>query len=301
MLFRADCVTGSSAGPAGEAVDAFGKVSGGFYRLVDDYALGRIDRLRPRSTIEHLTGIVVSRLPSHTYAFRREVDVLGVVLAVEVRCVQSRHVHGRTAAPAGQLAHFGRLARGLGHALGELPDDVPQVVDLLLARDMALGAAGILDVLGPPHDLPHRLGFGAFGVPHVDREYQRVLARVVVQYGFDRGVGINPAIPLGIAVDPNRGKRRRQRARGEDVVEIDGLVAAVKVTHLTVARVDGTDGKPGVTFAVAIELDQLRERFPKRCRRIVGSFFGAKRNVRRDPCGRVGHEETRNALHDRRT
>src|SRR5438552_156135 len=205
MPFRAVRVTGSSAGPAGEAVDAFGKMSGGFYRLVDDYALGRIDRLHPGSTIEHLTGVGIARLPTHAYAFGRKVDVLGVVLAVEVRCVQSRHVHGRTAAPAGQLAHCGRLARGLGHALGEFPDDVPQVVDLLLARDVALGAAGILDVLGPPHDLPDRLWFGAFGVPHVDREYQRVLARVVVQHGLDGSIGIDSAVPVRVAVDTNCG------------------------------------------------------------------------------------------------
>jgi len=58
MPFRADRVTGSSAGPAGEAVDAFGKVSGGFYRLVDDYAFGRIDRPHPGSTMELLkTGV----------------------------------------------------------------------------------------------------------------------------------------------------------------------------------------------------------------------------------------------------
>src|SRR6266851_6225916 len=185
MPFRADRVTGSSAGPAGEAVDAFGKVSGGFYRLVNDYALGRIDRLHPGSTIEHLAGVGISRLPPHAYAFRREVDVLSVVVNFEIRCVQSRHMHGRAAAPASQLTHLGRLARGLGNAFGQLADDMPQVVDLLLARDVTLGAARVLDVLGAPHDLPDRLGFGAFGVPNVDREYHRVLARVVVQYGFD--------------------------------------------------------------------------------------------------------------------
>src|SRR5438552_2431837 len=153
MPFRAVRVTGSSAGPAGEAVDAFGKMSGGFYRLVDDYALGRIDRLHPGSTIEHLTGVGIARLPTHAYAFGRKVDVLGVVLAVEVRCVQSRHVHGRTAAPAGQLAHFRRLACGLGYALGQLANNMPQMVDLLLARDMTLGAAGVLNILGPAHGL----------------------------------------------------------------------------------------------------------------------------------------------------
>jgi hypothetical protein len=33
--------------PTSEAVDAFGKLRGGFYRLANDGAFGRIDRLRP--------------------------------------------------------------------------------------------------------------------------------------------------------------------------------------------------------------------------------------------------------------
>ena len=54
-----------------------------------------------------------------------------------------------------------RFASGI--CLRQLADDVAQVVDLLLPRDVAVGAARELDVLLPPHHLPDRLGLGPVG------------------------------------------------------------------------------------------------------------------------------------------
>ena len=49
-----------------------------------------------------------------------------------------------------------RLSRGSFRRLcfHEFPDDVPQAVDLVLPRDVALGAACVLDVFLPAQHLP---------------------------------------------------------------------------------------------------------------------------------------------------
>ncbi len=70
---------------------------------------------------------------------------------------------------------------------GELVDDITQPVRLLLARDMTGDSAGILHVLVSVEHLRDRGRFGAGRIPEMHGEYQRVLARVVVEHGFGRG------------------------------------------------------------------------------------------------------------------
>src|SRR6185369_5049400 len=125
--------------------------------FVDDDALRRIDRPFPRRALQDPPGIRVAGLPAGADAVRREIDVLGVILAVERRCHEAYDVHRRAAAPGRELAHVLALARAFRQLLRELADDVPQMMDLLLPRDVAAGAARELDVLLPAHDLPQRL------------------------------------------------------------------------------------------------------------------------------------------------
>ena len=91
----------------------------------------------------------------------------------------------------------------------QLADDMTQAVDLLLARDVAVGAAGELDVLLAPHHVPDRLGFGARLVPDIDREDQRVAARLVVEHRLDGRVRIDAAVPVRLAIDAHGAEGRR--------------------------------------------------------------------------------------------
>src|SRR5437899_3143251 len=109
----------------------------GAHRIVDHYAVRRIDRRAPRRTLDHPPGIGVALAPPFTDPGRREVDVLRMILAVELRGNQARDVHGRSAPPRRELLRFRRVAGLLRQLLRELADDVAQMVDLLLPRDMA--------------------------------------------------------------------------------------------------------------------------------------------------------------------
>src|SRR5688572_33400372 len=91
-----------------------------------------------------------------------EVQVLGEVLALERRREQAHHVHGGGAAPRGERLAFVLFIDW--KMAGELADHMPQMVNLLLARDVAVGAARVLDVLLARHDLPERLGLVAGGL-----------------------------------------------------------------------------------------------------------------------------------------
>ena len=93
--------------------------------------------------------------------------------------------------------------------LGDLADDVTQMVDLLLPGNVALGAARVLNVLLPAHDLPQRVRLGTLRVPHVRGKDHRVLARLVIEHGLDRRVRIDASVPIGLAVDADGRKRRR--------------------------------------------------------------------------------------------
>src|SRR5258705_9935643 len=55
-------------------------------------------------------------------------------------------------------------------------------------------AARILHVLSAILDLRHRLRRGAFGIPDVDGIHDRIAARIVVEYHFDRRVIKQPAL-----------------------------------------------------------------------------------------------------------
>ena len=89
------------------------------------------------------------------------------------------------------------------------------------------------------------------------REDQRVLARIVVEDRLGRRVGEDAAVPVELAVDAHRRKRRRQRAGRHDVLDADLAVAAVEVSHLAGAHMRGADGEPRLARVDQREVDQL--------------------------------------------
>ena len=129
-------------------------------------------------------------------------------------------------------------------ALGQFAHDVAQPMDLRLAGDVALAAAGELDVLVARHHLLDRRRMRAGGLPHVDREDQRVAARHVVEHDLDGRVRIDAAVPVRLAIDGDRRKGRRQRAGRHDVARAKRHVPGVEVAHLAGADVDGADRQP---------------------------------------------------------
>src|SRR5207244_8074759 len=139
---------------AGKAVDAARELvarrGGGF---MDDDAFHGVDRPAPGRERQHAVRFSMSGLPARADAAWRKVDVLELVLAVDARCDQPCAVHGRAAPPRREFPDLGGAARFFRHVLRELTDDVAKVMDLLLACDMALGAARELDVLLPAHHL----------------------------------------------------------------------------------------------------------------------------------------------------
>src|SRR2546425_3272161 len=142
---------------------------------------------------------------------------------------------------------------------------MPQMMNLLLPRDVALGSTRVLDVLLPAHHLPQRRGIGPFGVPHLYRKDHRVLARLVVEYGLDRRVRINATVPIRVAVDVDGRERWRQCTGGEHMVDAHGFVATVEVAHFARPDVYRADRQANLASIEMIEVDQVGEGVLERC------------------------------------
>src|SRR3989454_10765203 len=125
--------------------------------LMDDHAFHRVDRLLPWPAREHLLRVGVAGLAARGDAGGREVDVLGVVVALQLGGEEAHDVHRGAAAVAGMALEVGMAALLLGQVMRELADDVAQAVDLHVARDVAVGAARVLDVLLAAEHVPDRL------------------------------------------------------------------------------------------------------------------------------------------------
>src|SRR5215203_2949549 len=104
-------------------------------------------------------------------------------------------------------------------------------------------------------------------------EDQRILARNVVEDRLGRGVRENAAVPVELAVDADGRKGGRQRARGEDVLDVDLAVAAVEIFHDARSYMRGADGEPGLAGIDEIEVDQLQQRLLQRLGRIEAGMF----------------------------
>src|SRR6267143_4319456 len=197
---------------------------------------------------------------------------------------------------------IGVAALLLGQVMRELADDVAQAVDLLVASDVAVGAARVLDVLLPAEHVPDRLRLGAFRLPDVDAEDDRVATGVVVEHRFDRRVRVDAAVPVRLIVDRDRGKRGRQRAGGHHVLEGERLLVAgvVEVAQLAALHVDRADGEARALRLQQLEVDERRERRVQRLGPVPRRVIHAKRRVHAAPGNGARHEEAGNAADVRR-
>src|SRR5205807_8766550 len=123
---------------------------------------------------------------------------------IEARRLEPYDVHEGTATVARHFLDGRRCTLLFRHQPDQLADDMTELMNVLLTCDMAVGATRILNILLPIEHLPYRFRLRPFGVPHLHREHDRVAAWIIVEHGLDRRVGINPAVPIGIAVDTDR-------------------------------------------------------------------------------------------------
>src|SRR5215467_1899018 len=113
---------------------------------------------------------------------RTEIDILEVAFMIEPRREQAHHMHARRAAVGRKFVHQGAFTNLVWNMFGQFGNDMAQTMRLSLAGDVVGDATRILNVLLPVQHLPDRAGLRSGGIPHVDREDQRIAPRVVVEY-----------------------------------------------------------------------------------------------------------------------
>src|SRR5690242_6186295 len=143
---------------------------------MQDHAVEQTPLPDPRLSLERAPGVGMTGLPAAADAGRGEVDVLGMGLIAELRAQQTHHMHARVAAVAGQLLVERIVLFLLRYELEEVGDEVPELVRLALAYDVAGDPARILDVLLTIEDLPDGLRLISRGMPQMHGEDQRVAA-----------------------------------------------------------------------------------------------------------------------------
>ena len=105
--------------------------------LVDHDARQRVNSAFPGPGRESLAGMIVASLPAALDARTREVDVLGVIFAVEPGRQEPNEMHESTTTVLGEIANDGVVAQLVRQAAGEFTHDVAKAMDLSLAGDMA--------------------------------------------------------------------------------------------------------------------------------------------------------------------
>src|SRR5205814_9224547 len=103
----------------------------------------RIELADPWRTIEHRPGMGVTGLPTLHDTRAAEIDIFGVVLALEMRGEQPHHMHPGWAAVARQLADRLAVTFGLRQPASELGNDLAQSMCLLLAPHVTRDPTGL--------------------------------------------------------------------------------------------------------------------------------------------------------------
>ena len=130
----------------------------------------------------------------------------------------------------------------------------------------------------------------------MDGEDHRVAARLVVEHRLDRCVRVDAAVPVGLAVDAHRRKRRRQRAGCHDVLQADRFVATVEIAHFSVLDVHRADGQARLAVIEIVEIDELGECRAQRGCRVVRRIFQPDLQMGTEPRLGVGAEKRRKPI-----
>src|ERR1700733_8342317 len=145
-------------------------------------------------------------------------------------------MHGSCTAVVGEFLDLRGVSLLLGEHVDQCAHDVPHAVKLGLRCDMTHGSAAEHNVFLAREDLSNRFGFLTSRVPDLHGEDDGTPPRIVIEYGLDRRIGVNAPIPIGLSVDPDRRKCRRNGARSEHVIETDLLLSAIEISNLATAN-----------------------------------------------------------------
>jgi hypothetical protein len=111
---------------------------------VDGDAHHRIDRRVPRTPLQNPHRVRITGLPTGMNAGAGEVDVAQMILVIESRRFEANDVHESAAAVARHLRDGRRCTLLFRHQPDQFADDMTELMDVLLPRDMAVGAARIV-------------------------------------------------------------------------------------------------------------------------------------------------------------
>ena len=174
-----------------------------------------------------------------------EIDVLGVVLAVDRRRQQPHDVHAGQAAIARQFAHLDRSAArvsGMRLASSAMTCRSRWIcfwrVMWLTARLeywMSFCRFSTCQMVS---------GSGPCGFQMCTANTSELRRGYVVEHRLDRRVRQDAAVPIELAVDADRRKGRRQRAGRHHVADAERHFAAVEIAHLGGPHVGGADRQP---------------------------------------------------------
>src|SRR5258708_32972555 len=88
----------------------------------------RIELADPRRTIKHRPGVNITRVPALHDAGRTEIDVLGMVLAIELRRQQPHHMHPRRTTVTGQFRHRIAVTLSIWQSAGRVAEVITQTM-----------------------------------------------------------------------------------------------------------------------------------------------------------------------------
>src|SRR5262249_29264166 len=138
------------------------------FKFMEVKPLDWIDVRFPGRCLERPAGVAETGCPTPLNAVSTEVDVLGVIFAVEARREQAHDMHASEASIVRHLADELRLSFRLWNPFGQFGNDVAEAVDLFLSLYVGNRSARILNFLLTMHDPPDALGLRAIWVPNVN-------------------------------------------------------------------------------------------------------------------------------------
>lgn len=111
-------------------------------------------------------GVLVAGLPAVMDSGRRKINVARVVFVIKTRRIELDDVHDRAATIAREFFDYWCIALVLGQPLHQLSNNMAQMMNLLLTRDVTKCPTGVLNLLMPRQNLSDRLRIVASRRPY---------------------------------------------------------------------------------------------------------------------------------------
>src|SRR5271169_6229720 len=130
----------------------------------------------------------------------------------------------------------------------------------------------------------------------MDREDERIPARVIVEHNLGRRVREDSSIPIELAINAHRGESWRKCSGGHDMLDTYLTSPGIEIAHFAGPNMSGADSQAGLAFIYQRKVDQLGKGPLQGRRGIISDFVGTERVVRSCKCQRIRFEESWNAV-----